>query len=151
MKLWLLRHGQAFAQAAHDSERELTPLGQAQIRQSAQQLMDVPLDLILTSPYVRAQQTTEQVLAVLKRQIPQQTVAWATPDDSAKAALKYLDQYAEQNILLVTHQFFVGQLAGLLVDQPPLALHTGTLLELEGEFIAAGLMQLKHAYHPQQE
>lgn len=149
MRLWLLRHGQAHAHAAHDSERALTKFGQEEIAQSAQYLCNQPLDIILSSPFVRAQQSTAQVLKVLGRSVKIEQAAWATPDDNPKAALKYLDQFSDyQNILLVTHQFFVGQLAGLLIGQAPVTLHTGTLLELEGDFIAAGLMSLKQSYHP---
>ncbi|MFT0211033.1 phosphohistidine phosphatase SixA [Pseudomonas sp. F1_0610] len=149
MKLWLLRHGQAYAYAAHDSERALTEQGKQEIAQSAVHLCDQPLDIILSSPFVRAEQSTDQVLKILARPVKIEQASWATPDDNPRAALKYLDQLSDyQNILLVTHQFFVGQLAGLLTGQPPVAFRTGTLLELEGDFIAAGLMSLKHSYHP---
>lgn len=57
MKLWLLRHGEAEPHASRDSERRLTAHGRKEVLQSAARLAGLPLDGILASPYVRAQQT----------------------------------------------------------------------------------------------
>ncbi len=63
----------------------------------------------------------------------------------------YLDRRPEQNLLIVTHQPFVGLLGGWLVHghrDSPLPMATGSLAELEGEACAAGLMHLVALRHP---
>lgn len=65
MKLWLLRHGEAEPQARRDAERRLTAHGIKEALKSAAQLAGQPLDGILASPYVRAQETAELVREAL--------------------------------------------------------------------------------------
>ncbi|MDH1011151.1 phosphohistidine phosphatase SixA [Pseudomonas nicosulfuronedens] len=151
MKLWLLRHGEAEPQARRDSERRLTAHGIKEALKSAAQLAGHPLDGILASPYVRAQETAELVREALGFEGSVGTAPWLTPDDDPKDVLRFLDGRNEQNLLLVTHQPLVGALAGLLVhgsrsDAVPFS--TATLAELEGEVPVAGLMELVSLYHP---
>ncbi len=70
---------------------------------------------------------------------------WATPESDLQEALRALDSRGEHDLLLVTHQPFVGNLAGWLVNGhygDPLPMATASLAELEGEAIAGGLMRL---------
>jgi len=57
--IWLLRHGDAKAEAADDASRELTGKGrrQAQAVGGAMRALGVRLDACLTSPKVRAKDT----------------------------------------------------------------------------------------------
>ena len=151
MKLWLLRHGEAEPRLQDHPERALTQKGWLEARDAALGLQQQALDVVLISPYQRAQETAQAVCEALGYQGPQETVDWATPESSALAALQALDHYPQANILLVTHQNFVGQLGALLVEGNtayPLPMHTGSLALLEGEAIAAGLMQLVSLRHP---
>ena len=63
MELYIIRHGIAAdgSQYSRDEERPLTDEGQEKTRKVAKRLYDlnVRLDVILTSPLVRAQQTAE--------------------------------------------------------------------------------------------
>lgn len=111
MKLWLLRHGEAEAQARSDAQRELTPHGRKEVKQSAEQLPGHGVSKILASPYLRAQQTAQIVREVLANHPPLETINWLTPDGDLAEAVDYLDAHADDNLLLVSHQPFIGELA----------------------------------------
>lgn len=152
MRLWLLRHGQAEPQARSDAERALTAQGCQEVRQVAVQLEGRALGAILASPYVRAQQTAALVREALGFTGGIHTVPWLTPDSDPREVLAQLDQYAVDELLLVSHQPLVGALAGLLLHghrQQPLPMHTASLAELEGDLLAAGAMDLLAVVHPQ--
>jgi phosphohistidine phosphatase len=150
MKLWLLRHGEAEVQARTDALRELTHHGRKQVVRSAAQLVGRPLSAILASPYVRTQQSAQllrETLGIAEEII---TVPWLTPDGDLAQVLHYLDTHSEQELVLVTHQPLVGQLAGMLMHghrQTPLPMHTASLAQLDGEFALAGSMYLTSLEH----
>ena len=147
MKLWLLRHGEAAMQAGEDAARELTGRGRQQIAIMAGLLREQPLAAVYVSPYVRAQQSAR--LLGLPGSLAMQTVPWLVPDTEPTDVLRQLD--GQQSVLLVAHQPLLGELAGLLQHghrQQPLALGTANLVELEGEVLAAGLMELKALHRP---
>jgi phosphohistidine phosphatase len=151
VKLWLLRHGEAEPSARTDALRNLTAHGRQQAREAAEHLQGRALQVVLVSPYVRAQQTADLACKVLGFTGTRQTVSWLTPDSDLRQALRELDGYAVDELLLVTHQPFVGALAGLLVHghrQQPLPMNTASLALLEGDELAAGLMQLSAHKHP---
>ena len=151
MKIWLLRHGEAEPRARTDAQRCLTEAGRNEVRRSAAHLVGQPLQTILASPYLRAQQTAELVREVLGFSGTVETVPWITPDSDIDEAMLYLPRRSESNLLLVTHQPFVGALGGWLVSgqrSDPLSMATASLAELEGEGIAAGLMHLRSLRHP---
>jgi phosphohistidine phosphatase len=152
MRLWLLRHGEAEPRARTDAERNLNDAGRAEVQRSAAHLIGQPLQAILASPYNRAQQTAEVVRQELGFAGVLETVPWLTPESELDDALLYLDRRGEAGLLLVTHQPFVGALGGWLINghrSAPLPMATGSLAELEGEHIAAGLMRLVSLRHPQ--
>ncbi len=151
MRLWLLRHGQAEPKARTDAQRNLTDVGRREVEGAAASLQDQSLQVILVSPYQRAQQTAEIVRQALGFTGPVETVPWLTPDSDPADAMLYLDRRTEQRLLLVTHQPLVGALGGWLVSghrDAPLPMATASLAELEGEHLAAGLMHLVGLRHP---
>ncbi len=124
MKLWVLRHGEAELRANSDAERRLTAHGREQVVRSAAHLLGQPLQAIIASPYVRAQQTAALV----------------------HETLGFAERLGLEHVLLVSHQPLVGNLVGLLQHghlQQPAAMSTASLAELEGEWPLAGLMTLK--------
>ena len=150
MRLWLLRHGQAEPKARTDAQRNLTDVGRREVEGAAAPLRDQSLQVILVSPYQRAQQTAEIVRQALGFTGPVETVPWLTPDSDPADAMLYLDRRTEQRLLLVTHQPLVGALGGWLVSghrDAPLPMATASLAELEGD-LAAGLMHLVGLRHP---
>ena len=151
MRLWLLRHGQAEPKARTDAQRNLTDVGRREVEGAAAPLRDQSLQVILVSPYQRAQQTAEIVRQALGFTGPVETVPWLTPDSDPADAMLYLDRRTEQRLLLVTHQPLVGALGVWLVSghrDAPLPMATASLAELEGEHLAAGLMHLVGLRHP---
>lgn len=152
MRLWLLRHGQAQPRARTDAERELTEQGRAEVLQALTYLRGRPLQAIFASPYVRAQQTAALVGAAMAGEVGICTVPWLTPESDTQQSLGELQRCAEdQEILLVSHQPFIGAFGGLLIHghkQAPLPMHTASLAELEGEAVLAGLLVLKSLHHP---
>lgn len=150
MKVWVLRHGEAQSRARSDSERELTAHGREEVLKSAAHLQGKPLQRIVASPYVRAQQTAELVRHALGFSEPIMTVPWLTPDSDPRQVLSHLDLQAAGDILLVSHQPLVGALVGLLVHgsyQHAQPMSTASLAELEGEFATAGGMTLLSVRH----
>ncbi|KTC22989.1 phosphohistidine phosphatase [Pseudomonas marginalis ICMP 9505] len=152
MKLWILRHGEAQAQARTDAERNLTEHGRGEVLRSAAHLIGQPISAILASPYVRAQQTAELVRDALGFEPAIKTVPWLTPEGNPLQVLAQLDtDGADDNVLLVSHQPLVGSLISFLQhghQRQPQPMHTASLAELEGDFPLAGLMSLISVKHP---
>ncbi|WP_327440114.1 phosphohistidine phosphatase SixA [Pseudomonas donghuensis] len=151
MKLWVLRHGEAEPRAHTDAERRLTAHGREQVLRSAAVLLGQPPQVILASPYVRAQQTAALVHEALGFAKPVQTVPWLTPDSDPQAVIAELDKLGVEEVLLVSHQPLVGTLVGLLEHghyRTPAPMSTASLAQLEGDWPLAGLMTLKSLKHP---
>ncbi|HGY9625188.1 phosphohistidine phosphatase SixA [Pseudomonas juntendi] len=150
MKLWVLRHGEAEPRANTDAERRLTAHGREQVVRSAARLLGQPLDAIIASPYVRAQQTAALVRDALGFAEPVRTVSWLTPDSAAGEVISELDKLGLEHVLLVSHQPLVGNLVGMLEHghgQQPAPMSTASLAELEGDWPLAGLMTLRGLHH----
>lgn len=150
MKLWVLRHGEAEPHAHSDAERRLTSHGREQVMRSAGVLLGQSLQMIIASPYVRAQQTAGLVHEALGFDKPVHTVDWLTPDSDPQQVIAKLDKLGVEQVLLVSHQPLVSCLVGMLEkgrpDGPPMS--TASLAELEGEWPLAGLMTLRNLSHP---
>lgn len=145
MKLWIMRHGQAHAMADSDPQRTLTARGHQEARKMAIELVDEPLDVILASPYTRAQQTAAEVVDVTGYRRAVATVPWLTPDDDPMAVIDFLAERSEQSMLLVSHQPLVSQLISVLVDgnrQGHYPMSTASLACVELDLMAAGVARL---------
>ncbi|TRX74329.1 phosphohistidine phosphatase SixA [Pseudomonas mangiferae] len=152
MRIWLLRHGEAEAQARSDPDRRLTARGRDDVQRVAERLAGRPLQAIFASPYVRAQQSAALVREALGFAGAVNTLSWVTPESSPRQALDRLADYQGGEWLLVTHNPFVGQLASLLLHghvQEPLPMGTAYLAELEGELPLAGGMTLRALHRPE--
>jgi phosphohistidine phosphatase len=146
MQLIIMRHGQAIAHARTDEERALTEQGRHDAYAVGNWLIenDYSADVLLVSPYLRAQQTAAQMLS----QLPQwrkEDVSWITPEDAPMVVIQQLAKRSEPSIMLVSHQPLVGELLRLLIgerDAELIAFNPATLVVLEGEMIAVDAMQL---------
>lgn len=150
MKIWVLRHGEAEAHARSDDQRQLTDHGRKQVLKSAGHLLGQPLQAILASPYVRAQQTAALVHQALGFGEPVVTVPWLTPDSDPDEVIARLNTLEAQEVLLVSHQPLVGQLVSLLTDgsrQAAAPMSTASLAELEGAYPLAAAMTLLGLRH----
>jgi phosphohistidine phosphatase len=120
--LYLVRHAIAFGrdddQWPDDSARPLSPEGEALFEQAARGLGRVAssVDLVLSSPFVRAWRTAE---------ILQSAAGWPAPEESAaleagrptKDVMAALDQHAElQAVALVGHEPDLSELASYLLS-----------------------------------
>ncbi len=151
MRVWILRHGQAEARASSDPERALTEDGRAEVARIAALLHGQPIDMLLASPYRRAQQTAEIVRDVIGFTQGIATVPWLTPDDEPSLCVDFLAERPESHLLLVSHQPLVSQLVSLLVEgnrRGHYPIPTAGLACLDTDFIAAGLARLSLLTNP---
>ena len=128
MNLYVLRHGIAVESGTpgyeRDSERPLTPKGKRQLRQiaAAMKKMDLRFDLILSSPFLRARQTAEIIAKNLRSCEKQLAFSDAlTPAGNPKALIQQLNELhpEPENVLLVGHEPYLGQVVALLTAGKP--------------------------------
>jgi phosphohistidine phosphatase len=119
--LYLVRHGVAEEPGEawpDDSKRPLTAKGKARLREVAQGLLalDVQMDEVVTSPFVRARQTAE-ILASAYADVPPVTLLPALAVGGAPGeVLSQLGRFAKrQNLGLVGHAPGIGELAARLI------------------------------------
>jgi len=123
MDLFLLRHGIAVDRGTpgyeDDSQRPLTPKGAARIHRIAQAAKQLRLkfDLILSSPYVRAEQTARLIAKHYKMEDRLRLIENLTPTLSGAALVGEIhEKYAEAlSILLVGHEPGLSMLASTLL------------------------------------
>jgi len=120
MDLYLVRHAIAEPRGSaswpDDSKRPLTPTGSERFRAAARGLrrLEVEIDAMLASPYVRAWHTAE----ILSKE-----AAWPTPEElpalepstSPRECLDVLRDRRESTLALVGHQPQLSKLASLLL------------------------------------
>jgi phosphohistidine phosphatase len=123
MNLYILRHGIAVDQGTpgyeNDADRPLTREGERKLQRIARAMkaLDLDIDLILTSPYVRARQTAECVAELLKLSRKLEFTNTLTPggDSSQLVELIARRQPPPENVLLVGHEPYLSGLVSLLV------------------------------------
>ena len=128
MKLYLLRHGAAADYADSDSLRPLSSMGADQVRRvvsrMARQMADV--QAIYSSPKLRARQTADiasQQLS-MERQVAETDLI--KPGGDIVQLEQFIAQQDISDVLLVTHQPFVGNLIDYLTGQPGRGYEMGT-------------------------
>lgn len=133
MKLFLVRHGEAEPYRQQDATRQLTAKGIKQAAWTAQAIAArMQPDLLLVSPYKRAQQTLRP-LQQLFPDVPVHVVHGITPDDDAAQALAQLAQYQGQSVVVVCHMNIVAHLASLMTGEAfdPFSLAEARVFEQE--------------------
>ncbi|WP_286233159.1 phosphohistidine phosphatase SixA [Thalassotalea sediminis] len=116
MKLYVMRHGQASTRATSDAERELTEKGHLEAQCMAKWLNKngVVIDQVFVSPFVRAQQTANTLVAALNHSAPLKTIDSITPAGDAVDVHDYIDGICEaeklENVLIVSHMPLVSYL-----------------------------------------
>ena len=135
--IWLLRHGDAEAgEGKPDAERELTEKGERQSRDAGRALKElgVKLDVCLTSPKVRAQQTAGLACEVLGVKVADDERLAGGDFDPAEVAA------GRGEVMLVGHEPDFSQ---------AVALATGSRVKLKKGGIAAIDENLLHGlYRP---
>ncbi len=150
-QLYIMRHGQAHMRAPSDELRELTATGIEQSFTAAQQyLSQLHFDHVFISPFLRAQQTFEQVKAAQVIFTHSATVSWVTPDVSTRQAVNELASLKGEalNVLIICHQTFAGRLASQLCDGHEQGMHvdTAAIVDIQTEVFApqCGIFQKIH-------
>lgn len=159
MKLIFIRHGQATAYCDFDAGRNLTQFGQSQANETAKQLLThYTPDMIIASPFNRAEQTAKVIYELACRQ--NQTPKWVTlpsitPDDDPRAALDDLakvigDGHDALCVVIVCHMPIISRMVEILDGQheEPFALAQYKVLELE--IIADNLATVVDSFVPKQ-
>ena len=120
-ELYLIRHGVAEERGdawPDDAKRPLTEKGMASMRKEARGLarLGVVLDVVLSSPLVRARQTAELVAGGLEPRPPIVSVESLTPDGSYAAVVADLEKHVRKcRIGIVGHEPAIGELAARLI------------------------------------
>ncbi|MDF0535435.1 phosphohistidine phosphatase SixA [Shewanella yunxiaonensis] len=128
MQLYLMRHGEAGHEARYDRERSLTETGFHHTALMSEWLKSsgVKFQLVLVSPYVRAQQTWQEVSSHFptprKSKVLDELVPAADPEMAARLVLAYAEQYQAENVLVISHMPLLGYMVSELVPgiEPPL-------------------------------
>lgn len=155
MNLYIMRHGMAEPYGARpDESRLLVPEGEAQARGVANQWLQTSpaLDCIVVSPYMRAQQTATIVKDILGFTDELQTNSMVIPEGDVLQVAQYLDPFASQNVLLVSHMPLVANLLGYLTSGDPRSfggLTTAQLVHLSGDHSAQGCMDIEMTLYPE--
>ncbi len=148
MKLIIMRHGQASWSAPSDRERPLTEQGAREVSSTVASLAAQKVDRILSSPYIRAQQTARIAAEALGCGV--ETLAELEPEGSPQSVLQVLPETGV--ILLASHMPMVGYLSGLLcegVSQSGPSFQTGMALILEVDVVAPGMARVLERIIPQ--
>jgi phosphohistidine phosphatase len=124
MNLYLLRHAIAAERdrstSTEDHERPLTPKGERRMHTIAQGILKlgVTFDLILSSPYRRAEHTADIVAAAFKAQEILHISTILAPEGNPRHLIAELrgTYKTYQHILLVGHEPYLSGLVALLVS-----------------------------------
>jgi len=119
MELYILRHGIAVDRGTpgykRDGDRPLTPEGEEKMREIAESMlgMDLKFDLILTSPYVRAERTAHIVGRELDEEVNYSD--FLKPGGNALELIAEINDEKPQRVLLVGHEPDLSQFVSVLV------------------------------------
>jgi phosphohistidine phosphatase len=137
-ELYLIRHAVAEARGAKWPDDTLRPLsedGIAKMRQAMSGLAKsgLVLDVILTSPLVRARQTADIVAAALQPKPPIVVVKALAPGGSHQMVLAEVGRQARRDhVALVGHEPGIGALAAHLIGLPePMTFKKGAICRID--------------------
>ena len=145
MELYILRHGIAVERGTpgykKDSDRPLTPEGEEKMRQIADAMrgMDLKFDLILSSPYARAEQTAKIVAGELDEDVSYSD--YLVPGGNALELIGEINDERPQRVLLVGHEPDLSSLISVLVtggSDAGIELKKGGLCRLTTEKLVFG-------------
>ncbi|HAN81191.1 MAG TPA: hypothetical protein DCQ47_07045, partial [Gammaproteobacteria bacterium] len=106
MHIILMRHGEAVPFAPNDADRTLTPKGKSQAMNTGSQLKrgGWSPEAVYCSTLIRAQQTAELVIDVMRLDVIANKVEGITPEDDWVDAITMIENRASNNSLFVFHQ-----------------------------------------------
>ncbi len=137
-ELYLISHGVAEERGdawPDDSKRPLTQDGIERMRRAARGLrrLGTTVDVVLTSPFVRARHTAEIVAAGFTERPPLVAVDSLAPDGSFQSLLTDLEKQAKRaRIALVGHEPDLGEIAARLGGmRQPLEFKKGAMCRID--------------------
>ncbi len=148
MKLYILRHGDA-GEAGDprykDTERPLTAKGIQRTKQLAHVLreMEISMDVIVTSPLKRAQETAEIIARGLRIEKDLRVSDHLTPSGSMEELVHLVNTIrpAPKNIMLVGHEPYLSGFISLLCTGGPglpIVFKKGALCRLDFQVLSCG-------------
>ncbi len=139
-ELYFVRHGLAQERGdawPEDTKRPLTEEGMSRMRKAVKGLtrIGVSVDLVLTSPLVRARQTAEILAAGLDPRPAIVNIVSLTPAGSYAAVLADLEKHARKcRLALVGHEPMMGELAARLIgSRHPIEFKKGGVCRIDVE------------------
>jgi phosphohistidine phosphatase len=137
-RLYLVRHAVAAERGdswPDDAKRPLTSKGISRMRDIVHRLrdLDVSIDVVLTSPLVRAKQTAQILADGLRPSPPVAIVAALSPGVSPAQTVEALGTFRKmRRIALVGHEPGLGELAAWLIGAAlPLPLKKGGVCRID--------------------
>jgi phosphohistidine phosphatase len=141
-ELYLIRHAVAEERGddwPDDTKRPLSEDGASRMRKSARGLdrLGITLDVVLTSPLVRARQTAEIVATALNPRPPIVTVESLGPGGTYQAITSDLEKQTRRTrIGIVGHEPGIGELAARLVgSRHPIEFKKGAICRIDVDTI----------------
>ncbi|MEZ9927729.1 phosphohistidine phosphatase SixA [Vibrio breoganii] len=122
MNVFIMRHGEAGSFAISDAERTLTQRGEQQSLEVAKSVVGQGVshfDLVLVSPYIRAQQTWDVIkdqFSATKVEECVDITPYGQSDDVYQYVCAIADTQQPKSILLVSHLPLVGYLTAEFVN-----------------------------------
>ncbi|MFD0966375.1 phosphohistidine phosphatase SixA [Seminibacterium arietis] len=146
-----MRHGEAEARSTSDEERHLTMRGKTQAKEQGQWLksMNVELDKVLVSPYVRTQDTFFQINEIYQNSLIDKQEIWKgiTPDGNSSNVVNYLIllfKQKYQSVLLLSHLPLVSEIVTELCGKNPASFYPSTIVQIEFDGQNAIVEQIKY-------
>jgi len=137
-ELYLVRHGLAEERGdawPDDTKRPLTADGMSRMRKAVRRLvrLGVSVEVVLSSPLVRARQTAEIVAGGLDPSPSLVNVDSLAPDGSYAAVVADLEKHARKaRIALVGHEPWMGELAARLIgSRHPIEFKKGAVCRID--------------------
>lgn len=121
MRVTLIRHAEAGADAPRDESRALTVRGRSDARRLGRALArrGVRFTLMVTSPLVRAVQTAEIVAAAVDYRGRMPAIDQLEPEGEPSDVVAYLETVADEKaVALVAHEPILSALAAVLTRKP---------------------------------
>jgi phosphohistidine phosphatase len=154
-KLYLIRHGVADARGdawPDDTKRPLTQQGMAKLQKTMRGLAGtgVRLDVVLTSPLVRARQTADIVASVFDPHPAIVVVDSLAPGGTHQAVFKDIGKHGRRgNTALVGHEPDLGELAAHLIGtRAALEFRKGGICRIDIESTSAPAGKLRWLLTP---
>ena len=139
-ELYFVRHGLAEERGdawPDDTKRPLSGEGMSRMRKGARGLahFGVSIEVVLTSPLVRARQTAEILAGEIEPRPSLVNVDSLAPDGSYAAVMADLEKHARKTrIALVGHEPMIGELAARLIgSRHPIEFKKGSVCRVDVE------------------